>query len=54
MARSMSSTIRAWSERACFELYASECVDMDEAIEVSAKHPIAEFGLIELRPIVET
>lgn len=31
-----------------------ECADLDEAIEVSAKHPIAEFGLIELRPIVET
>ena len=31
-----------------------ECSDIDEAIEVSAKHPIAEFGLIELRPIVET
>jgi hypothetical protein len=31
-----------------------ECADIDEAIEVSAKHPIAEFGLIELRPIVET
>ena len=31
-----------------------ECGDIAEAIEVSAKHPIAEFGLIELRPIVET
>ncbi len=31
-----------------------ECADLDEAIEVSAQHPIAEFGLIELRPIVET
>jgi hypothetical protein len=31
-----------------------ECADIDEAIEVSAKHPIAKFGLIELRPIVET
>ena len=31
-----------------------ECADLDEAIEVSARHPIAEFGLIELRPIVET
>jgi hypothetical protein len=30
-----------------------ECSDLDEAIEVSAKHPIARFGLIELRPIVE-
>ena len=30
-----------------------QCSDLDEAIEVSAKHPIAKFGLIELRPIVE-
>jgi hypothetical protein len=31
-----------------------ECSDLDEAIKVSAKHPIARFGLIELRPITET
>lgn len=31
-----------------------QCADLDEAIEVSAKHPIAKFGLIELRPIVES
>jgi hypothetical protein len=31
-----------------------ECRDLNEAIEVSAKHPIARFGLIELRPIAET
>jgi hypothetical protein len=30
-----------------------ECADLDEAIEVSAKHPIARYGVIELRPIVE-
>lgn len=30
-----------------------ECADLDEAIEVCAKHPIARYGLIELRPIVE-
>jgi hypothetical protein len=29
------------------------CSDLDEAIEVSAKHPIARFGIIELRPIAE-
>jgi hypothetical protein len=28
-----------------------ECADLDEAIEVSAQHPIARFGVIELRPI---
>lgn len=31
-----------------------ECSDLDEAIEVSARHPIARYGLIELRPIIET
>lgn len=30
------------------------CDDLDEAIEVSSKHPIARFGFIELRPIEET
>ena len=30
-----------------------ECADLDEAIEVSAKHPIARYGVIELRPITE-
>ncbi len=30
-----------------------ECADLDEAIEVSARHPIARYGVIELRPIVE-
>jgi hypothetical protein len=30
-----------------------DCADLDEAIEVSAKHPIARFGFIELRPFAE-
>jgi hypothetical protein len=30
-----------------------ECADLDEAIEVSAKHPIARYGVIELRPTAE-
>ncbi|MBV9413760.1 MAG: hypothetical protein JO363_02180 [Solirubrobacterales bacterium] len=30
-----------------------DCADVDEAIEVSAKHPIARFGAIELRPFAE-
>lgn len=30
-----------------------ECADLDEAVEVSAKHPIARFGTIELRPFAE-
>ena len=27
-----------------------ECRDLDEAIEVAAKHPVAAFGIIEVRP----
>ena len=27
-----------------------ECADLDEAIEVAAKHPMARFGRIEVRP----
>jgi hypothetical protein len=27
-----------------------ECTDLDEAIEVASKHPMARFGTIEVRP----
>jgi hypothetical protein len=27
-----------------------ECRDLDEAIEVASKHPMAHWGLLELRP----
>jgi hypothetical protein len=27
-----------------------ECADLDEALEVAAKHPMAKFGILELRP----
>jgi hypothetical protein len=27
-----------------------ECTDLDEALEVAANHPMAKFGLLELRP----
>jgi hypothetical protein len=27
-----------------------ECADLDEAIEVAAKHPVARYGVIEVRP----
>jgi hypothetical protein len=30
-----------------------ECADVEEAVEVSAKHPIARYGVIELRAILE-
>src|SRR5919107_2473961 len=30
-----------------------ECADLDEAIEVASKHPVAEFGVIEVRPLWE-
>jgi hypothetical protein len=27
-----------------------DCADLDEAIEVASKHPVAKFGTIEIRP----
>jgi hypothetical protein len=30
-----------------------ECRDLDEAIEVASKHPAAQFGTIEVRPLWE-
>ena len=30
-----------------------ECADLDEAMEVAAKHPVARFGALELRPFAE-
>ncbi len=27
-----------------------DCADLDEAIEVASKHPIAKYGMLELRP----
>jgi hypothetical protein len=30
-----------------------ECEDLDEAIEVASKHPVARFGTIEVRPFWE-
>jgi hypothetical protein len=31
-----------------------DCADLDEAIEVAAKHPIAKYGTIEVRPFMES
>jgi hypothetical protein len=31
-----------------------ECADLDEAIEVATKHPVAPFGSIEVRPFWES
>ena len=28
-----------------------ECGDLDEAIEVASKHPVARYGMIEVRPV---
>jgi hypothetical protein len=28
-----------------------ECADMDEAVEIAARHPVAKYGAIELRPV---
>jgi hypothetical protein len=30
-----------------------DCEDLDEAIEVASKHPVARFGTIEVRPFWE-
>jgi hypothetical protein len=30
-----------------------ECADRDEAIEIASKHPVARFGMIEVRPVWE-
>ncbi|WP_349904259.1 YciI family protein [Parafrigoribacterium humi] len=27
-----------------------ECADLDEAIEIASKHPMARYGLVEIRP----
>ena len=29
-----------------------ECADLDEAIEVTSKHPAAKLGSIEIRPLL--
>jgi hypothetical protein len=31
-----------------------ECADLDEAIEVASNHPVARYGMLEVRPFVET
>ncbi len=28
-----------------------DCRDLDEAVEIASKHPVAKFGRIEIRPI---
>jgi hypothetical protein len=28
-----------------------ECADLDEAIDVAARHPVAEYGAVEVRPL---
>jgi hypothetical protein len=30
-----------------------DCADLDEAIEVAGKHPVARIGSIEVRPFAE-
>ncbi|KIF66551.1 transcription initiation protein [Streptomyces sp. AcH 505] len=27
-----------------------DCADLDEAVEIASKHPMARFGMIEVRP----
>jgi hypothetical protein len=33
--------------------YVLECTDLDEAIEIAARNPAAEFGTVEVRPAWE-
>jgi hypothetical protein len=28
-----------------------ECADLDEALEIAAAHPVARYGMVEVRPI---
>jgi hypothetical protein len=30
-----------------------DCADLDEAIEIASKHPVARFGSVEIRPFWE-
>jgi hypothetical protein len=30
-----------------------ECADLDEAIAVASKHPVAKTGMIDIRPLVD-
>ena len=30
-----------------------ECADLDEAIDLASKHPVATFGILELRPFAD-
>jgi hypothetical protein len=29
-----------------------ECADLDEALEVTSRHPVVRYGTIELRPLI--
>jgi hypothetical protein len=31
--------------------YVIECADLDEALEIAAQNPAAEFGTVEVRPV---
>jgi hypothetical protein len=30
-----------------------ECDDLDEAVQIASRHPVAYFGSVEVRPLVE-
>lgn len=30
-----------------------DCADLDEALEIASKHPIARFGVLEVRPFMD-
>jgi len=39
------------TKEAIYGLDVIECADTDEAIVIAAKHPMAKFGQIEIRPL---
>ncbi len=49
-----ASTGVARTERQISGFNILECEDLDEALEVAAKHPVAAFGTLELRPFADS
>jgi len=45
-----SSSFVAHTKEQMFGYDLIECADLDEAIEVASKHPVAAIGAIEVRP----
>jgi hypothetical protein len=48
-----ATTVRAETKEQIAGYDLIECADLDEAIEVASKHPMAKHGMIEVRPFWE-